>query len=608
MRVTVLALLCGCGTLAFSPHLGDNDPSQLAAALRRMDVREGAPRLPAGPTNAGKRPLVLAAAHGKGGGRIVAYDLGAGRVLWSQPADVRSRIVMGATSVYYREGKDALVARSLDGGGVLWRAALSGGGRFLGLAVGTRQVVYVTEAEGARVEGRDVASITALDADSGAVRWHFGAAGSLGAPVAAGTLVLVPFSHQYLSLLDAATGTEVARLRNREEEIEFVVPTPEGVFFGSRGLFRLDGRVAHGVAAESTYLRAALPEEFLRAAYAGDGYNPAQAQYTAYDRNRLLWRAASDGRGFRDGRVFLHNYRFVFAMDAVKGGVLWAYAFPGQDLVASADLGATLALVSAAGDIVVLDAATGVPLVQGALGAAVAGATIDADGFSVPDRRPAPTDTLETLTEIIWDPDRRFDQVKLYCVAELARSRDPRVVDTLIRIVTHENVERRVYERAADMLVERADAASAPRLLAALSLRTDYLASTRARGVEALARAAAKVGARELVPPLLAHLRDAETPAAALEAIVGALVALADPSVVEPLAQFLLDYRADEALEAHPEALRRTVDGLLRLGGPANRQLLGFVQGDPATRPFLRAYVGTALGAGPPPVDRAATR
>jgi HEAT repeat protein len=122
-----------------------------------------------------------------------------------------------------------------------------------------------------------------------------------------------------------------------------------------------------------------------------------------------------------------------------------------------------------------------------------------------------------------------------------------------------------------------------------------------------LARAAQKVGARELAPPLIAHLGDAETPAAALEVIVGALVALGDPAAIEPLSQFLLDYRADEALEGHPEALRRAADGLLRLGSPTHRQLLAFIEGDSHTRPFLRAYVRKALQAKEPVADEAAT-
>jgi len=415
----------------------------------------------------------------------------------------------------------------------------------------------------------------------------------------AGT-VLVPFSHQYLSILDADTGRETARLRNREEEIEFVVPTVEGTFFGSRGLFRLDAEAVHGAAARSTYLRVSMSGEGLRTSYAGDGYNPAQAQYTAYDRNRLLWRAAPDGGAFRDGHVFLHNYRFVFAVDAAEGRVRWAYAHPGEDLVASAHAGTDIVAVSAAGVVISLDTATGAPVLRHEIGVPVVGATIDAEGFSAPRGTPVPTDLVDTLTEIIWDPDRRFEAVKLFCIAELSRIADPRVVEALIRIITHENVDPRVHARAADTLVERIDRSTAPGLLAALRVRTDYLEATKARGVAALARAAAKVGVRDLAAPLVGHLGDAETPAAALEVIVASLAALGDPAAVEPLAQFLLDYRADHAMEKHPEALRRAADALLRLGTPTHRQLLAFVEGDIHTRPFLRAYVKKALESKPP--------
>ena len=174
---------------------------------------------------------------------------------------------------------------------------------------------------------------------------------------------------------------------------------------------------------------------------------------------------------------------------------------------------------------------------------------------------------------------------------------DPGVIDALIRIVTHENVDQNVYARAEKTLIDRIDAGSAPKLIAALGLRTDYLLGTKARGVGALARAAAKLGARDLAPPLIGHLLDPETPVGSLESIVAALLALGEASAVEPLAQLLLDYRADEAIEDHPEALRAAADGLLRLGGPTHRQLLAFIEGDAHTRPFLRAYVGDALSA-----------
>jgi len=596
VRVAWLVLVAGCGATAFSPHFPDNDRADLRAVLARMGAAGGAPVFAAGPVNAAKRPLVLAASRGPDG-RLVAYDLAAKKALWTQPSDVRSRVVLAGDLAFHREGKSALVARSLRSGAVRWRAPLPTSGRLLGVASDGRHLVYVTEAEGSRVEGHEVASLTALDAASGAAKWRLGAQGRMGAPALTGGLVLVPFSHQYLCVLDARTGRELGRLRNREEEIEFVVPTPEGVFYGSRGLFRLDTKAVQGVAARATYLRVPLPAEFLRAAYATDAYSAAQSQYTAYDRNRLLWRVTSDGAGFRDQLVFLHNYRFVFAMSATTGSARWAYAYPGEDLVASAHLGQDLLLVSAKGDIVALDALTGAAVGTHTLGMPVVGATIDADGFAAPRGPTAAADLTETLTEIIWDPDRRFEQVKLFCIAELSRIADPRVVGALIRIVTHENVDRTVYARAAETLIARVDSASTPELQSALMVRTDYLAATRARGVDALAGAAAKLRARDLAPPLIEHLLDAETPVTALASIVAALVAIGEASAVEPLAQFLLDHRADEAMEEHPEALRAAADGLMRLGGPTHRQLLAFIEGDGHTRPFLRAYVGDALRA-----------
>ena len=49
---------------------------------------------------------------------------------------------------------------------------------------------------------------------------------------------------------------------------------------------------------ESAFRTAKLPEDIVRTFYFWDGYNPAQLRYSAFDRNRLLWRCDVSGDGF----------------------------------------------------------------------------------------------------------------------------------------------------------------------------------------------------------------------------------------------------------------------------------------------------------------------
>ena len=55
-------------------------------------------------------------------------------------------------------------------------------------------------------------------------------------------------------------------------------------------------------------------------------------------------------------------------------------------------------------------------------------------------------------------------------------------------------MDPRVHARAADTLVERVDGSAVAGLVAALAVRTDYLESTKARGVAALAPRLAERG------------------------------------------------------------------------------------------------------------------
>ena len=116
-------------------------------------------------------------------------------------------------------------------------------------------------------------------------------------------------------------------------------------------------------------------------------YRPEQGDYSAIDRNRVLWRAAADPGGtrmaFRDGLVFVHDFRFFFAIDAGSGALRWAHAEKAADAVVSEHTGRALIFATADGEIGALDPSTGGELYRARIPGAtmVRGATFDAEGF-----------------------------------------------------------------------------------------------------------------------------------------------------------------------------------------------------------------------------------
>lgn len=587
----------GCGTSAFSPHFRDNNLEDLKKALADLS---GAKQVP---MNAAGTPMAFVVTDAPI--QIVAYDLQSKKRKWQVKAPVTSRVVVGRSRVYHRQGKRQLVARSIDSGQVLWSVELLGGDRLLGLTSDGDSVYYVTERVKRSVQG-EIALLVCVDGTNGGKRWSRSSSGRLGAPVVHQGKVFVPLRFQSIAILDAADGREAARIRSKEETLLWVRRSPAGILYGGKnGVYRLDERSVAGDQKGSTFIAAALPSS-VRPAYWWDGYNAALSGYTAYDRNRLVWQLTPDGTRFLNDTIVVHSYRFFFAFDTLvtdpkRSMLRWAYAYPRHDVVASSDTGASLVLVTDNGNLIVLDPKSGMEVMKDDLKLSVRGATFDAAGFAptmpaagsrLDLRRP---DLRQSLTQIIWDPDRRFDKVKLFCVDELSRLTGGDVSRDLVKIVTHETVDRSVYKRAGDALVARHDKTAIPLYLETLKSRFSFVDGTRGKAVDIMARALGDLKATEAVQPLLQHLADHETPILAVVEVVRALSVIGDKTILEPFRDFLLTYRCDPMFNDAPAALNLVAESLLKLGGQDEWQLLSFVQNDPHTLQSLRTYLDKAL-------------
>ena len=281
------------------------------------------------------------------------------------------------------------------------------------------------------------------------------------APAARGGVVAVPLESQYVLLYDGTTGVELAQVLSTEEAATFVRALPEGLFYGSRGIFLVGRDTARGSRHAPGYLAAQLPA-FVRPTYDYDHYRPEQGEYSALDRNRVLWRVTVDAGKpqFRDGLAFVHDYRFFFAFDATTAALRWAYANP-DDAVASSDTGRAILFVTTGGELGALDPITGARTWRAELpGEVVRGATFDAEGFAPAAGAGAstPPDLLGALTSIIADPDLRFPAMKLFAIEELGRQPGREVTAKLIEILQSDKTAPLAAQKAGEMLVARRDA------------------------------------------------------------------------------------------------------------------------------------------------------
>ncbi|HEX3901954.1 MAG TPA: PQQ-binding-like beta-propeller repeat protein [Polyangia bacterium] len=587
---TLALVMSACAT---SPYQRAGNADDVAGAVAR-----------AHPPVATTRSLAFLVLGGASGPRLAEYDLAASRVVWTQPTDVTTRVEVGTTVIVHGDKgttpNGEMVGRDLATGAALWRHAFPSAEHLYGYAIDGDTLFVVTRSS--TTQSKQLGILAAYDGRTGVLRWQATLPSArVAGPAARGGLVAVPLESQYVLLFDGATGLELGQVLSTEEAATFVRALPEGMFYGSRGLFLLGRDTARGSRHAPGYLSAQLPA-FVRPTYFYDLYHPEQSEYSALDRNRLLWRVVVDAGHpqFRDGLAFVHDYRFFFAFDAASAALRWAYVSP-DDAVGSADTGRSILFVTASGEIGALDPITGARTYQAQLpGEVVRGASFDAEGFAPPAGAGAstPPDLLGALTAIIADPDQRFPALKLFAIEELGRQPGREVTAKLIEILRTEKTAPLALQKAGEMLVARRDAGALDLLTAALRAHADYCEKRSAPPVEVLARAIGALGplGRAVAPDLDAHLRLPETSPAAAAEIARALVQIGAGESVPALRDFLTMYRADAVYERDPTALVAAAEALLKLGGSSDRQLLLFLAEEPHTAAGLRAHLSRALG------------
>jgi outer membrane protein assembly factor BamB len=251
--VTLVALVAGCGATAFSPHFPDNELQDLKKATEGLQAQDEAT-----PVNKLGKPLALIVTESPAA--IVAYDLEDNRVVWKQEAEVTSRILVAKDRVFHQVGKGELVARRIEDGDILWTTELAEGDRLVGMATDGRDLYYVSELA-KRSIGGIAAYLVATDGRSGSTRWIRSSGGRLGAPAVEDGRVFLPLRFQSIAIVSAEDGSELARIRSKEETLLWVRTSPAGILYGGKsGVYKLDENAVTGTKEGSSFISAPLPE------------------------------------------------------------------------------------------------------------------------------------------------------------------------------------------------------------------------------------------------------------------------------------------------------------------------------------------------------------
>jgi hypothetical protein len=557
----------GCGSQlapAFDPRFPDAD----AASTRAIATRLRAPQ--AGDGSPGESSLV-ASTQGSPA-ELVLYDLARGRLRWRVPLAATSRPeLLGDLVLVASTG--SLIGLEAQTGRERFRFA-RGDCNYLG-AAREGQRIYFTCIDAPALAGQGVgARLIALDAGSGNELWQRHAAGALGRPAARAGLVLVPWQHQNLTVVDGNSGHELARLRARDDVIEWVQTGAAGVLFGHRRIYRLGPDGYGGGREQQSGLSLASETLPGQPTPVSSAYLPEPGSRSA--RGRIALHFAPEPAGEAGARVagdryYFVFYRYVFAYDA-SSRLMWTRLLP-SDAIAGRAVPSGLVSVLEDGRVQLLGRDDGEPAAQLSVGASLAAASVLGDG---PAATPPPAvqraSLRESLTLLALDTDARLVPARNFAVAKLAALDDGLATRDLLRIYEQSTAPPELKRAAADAL--RTRRVGLEHLIDALQWRYDFIEQSRPAPLAVIVPALIDARDSRAIPGLLARLIDHETPAAVLPTLVRGIVELGDERVVDPLAAWLRLYRADSSFAADPEPLLEAARGIALHGAGSGRALL----------------------------------
>jgi outer membrane protein assembly factor BamB len=584
LRLTTLALLlaaCGGGSSssAFGPMYPDNQQSSIDTVVSRLrsSPAPAAPAVAVGLTNAPHE--------------LYAVNLETGSLEWKVSVDTpASGPQIGGDLVFLHETR-GVVARALSTGAerfvveddALHLAGAGGEGEWSVLALTT----------GGGVGARSKLVI----ARRGSVKHDLEVPHALGAPTIAAGMVFVPWATQNITVLDAASAEEIARVRITDTAVARAFRVGDDLYFGQRGVFRMTPSIVKGSRVESAYFEPMAREIPGDPALMIDPYRPAPTPDSAVHRIRFAWRPAGEGETlhFADDTVYAVFYRFVFALDPNADEVRWVYAHP-EDIVGAVAQDGGLTIADQGGGLAFIGVQDGLKRWSASVDATPTVVALRPGGH-VPSGAPEgqAMSLQDQLLAAAQNTDSRLVPARRMAIHMLHALEDPDVTGHLITICDDQSAPEPVRSEACGRLAERTTGES--HVIAALERHDRFLAGTEAAPVGPLARAAVRMGAEGAAPALIAHLKDPATPAEALAPLLDAIRELEVADAAEPVRDFLRLYHADAQGDAMLAAMTAGARAALALDPEPAAELLETLAADELAPGPARGKLAEALAA-----------
>lgn len=608
--LALLAVLAaGCGPGAFAHSFQEREEPELSRVL--ADLSQAPAR---------EESAVVVAITAEGA--LIGWDLREGRRLFEVEAEITATPIVAGRYVVAMESGGLVVRRLEDGA-----RAFGIGDRELRLvgADGEGDSLVISMARG---EGQSPLGVV-LGAHGGAAQWMEELPLPVATPALVGGVAVVPWAHQRVSFLDASDGHERLRLRLEDAVVGHALRHQQRVLLGQHELFELDEALAQRGARGDDFVRPAGRPLPGQPPLMSDGYEPRVAPDGARNRVRLAWaldEEPDEELALSDGTVYFLFYRLLFALDASADEVRWVHTLASDAVGVSAGPGGVM-VATEDGHARWIAAADGREVWSADLGSPLRAAELRLSGF-VPEGG-APEGTPEPLRAQLERAaglqDARLDGGRALAIRFLARSSDEDVTQQLIalcapRAVTRSgardgrpppaearsagagdgvpsrsvatDVNSPARRAACDALAARTHGGAFVRT--ALRGRASFLDDTPPPPVGALARAAATMRLRNLVPELLRHLDDPATPVDELPGLFEGLGGLGVASAARSIEGFLRLYHADATDGREADALAAAARALLALA-PDRFALVQELAADPIAPESVRQRLSSAL-------------
>jgi hypothetical protein len=304
-----------------------------------------------------------------GASELLVMELGSQRLLWKKPVKASARPQILENLVVTSSG-DQLVAFDLTTGNERFHSPLE-----RPLLIGAAQsgeTVLITTGTSSWDPKQRGSSLIAFDAHSGEQRWRRDVPYALSAPAIRDQRALVVSDHADLWTLDLQRGSDTGCGPLGGNTVEWLDSVPAGLLFGAAEARQLgpDAREAQG---SLELARRDLPgRPFIRPS----SYLPVPAARSAHGRVAAIapLRTSESGPALSGDMFYFVFYRDVFGFRA-DGSLAWAQLVD-ADVARAQASDAGLWLVTEAGILLQLDAATGEPSHAQSLGVRVASAEL----------------------------------------------------------------------------------------------------------------------------------------------------------------------------------------------------------------------------------------